>query len=157
MSHSITSILMNQWVNPASEWSAPQWRGQLVAVMPMLCEQEQQAVLFKIWESKLKCCDFFLLTLLLLLLCSFDASSWPQLNLRGSSNREGVAVVKPSCISGFDEHEGPGTAPSVAPDGPSSMASSVWACPQQPASIFSVLHIESFRGVFFFGGGGKCY
>lgn len=83
--------------------------------------------------------------LLLLLLCSFDASSWPQLNHRGCSIREGVAVVKPSCVSGFDRHEGPWAAPSIAPDGLSPVASSLWLCPQQPASIFS-FHFESFWG-----------
>lgn len=83
---------------------------------------------------------------LLLLLYSFDASSWPQLKHGGCSNREGVAVVKASCVPGFDRHEGPWAAPSIALDGLWPMASSMWLCPQQPVSIYSFLHIESFSG-----------
>lgn len=58
-----------------------------------------------------------------------------------------MAVAKPSCVPGLGGHEDTRAPPSTAPDGPSSMASSMSAALKQPASMFSFLHIKSFREV----------
>lgn len=77
--------------------------------------------------------------------CSFDASSWPQLDHLDSSKNQRGAVVQPSCISGLHRQKVPWTPPFTALGG-LSKASSMSASWNTLPPCFLFLHIEVFWG-----------